>query len=54
MAVLLMCPASRLAIDVYNYEWNIVDEWKAVLAQARKSLYTSYEKQSCWELMSIQ
>jgi hypothetical protein len=44
MTVLLMCHTSRLAIDVYNYEWNqeitsetIVDEWKAVLAQTRKS-----------------
>ena len=38
MTVLLMCHTSRLAIDVYKYEWNqgvtretIVDEWKAVL-----------------------
>jgi len=50
MAVLLMCHTSRLAIDVYNYEWNqeitsetIVDEWKAVLAHTRKSLYNQYE-----------
>jgi hypothetical protein len=61
MTVLLMCHTSRLAIDVYNYEWNqeitsetIVNEWKAVLAQTRKSLYNSYEKQSFRELMNMQ
>ena len=42
-----------LLIDVYNFESNqgVVNEskiadWKAVLAQARKRLYNSYEKQS--------
>jgi hypothetical protein len=56
-----MCHTSRLAIDVYNYEWNQeitsetrVAEWKAVLAQTRKSLYNSYEKQSFRELMNMQ
>lgn len=59
--VLLMCHTSRLAIDVYNYERNqgvtretIVDDWKALLAHTRKSLYNSYEKQSYWELKCIQ
>ena len=60
MAVLLMCHTDRLAIDVYNYEWNQgvintrVAEWKAVLAPTRKSLYNSYEKQSYRELMNMQ
>jgi hypothetical protein len=58
MAVLLMCHTSRLAIDVYNYEWNQgvtretrVAEWKAVLTQTRKSLYNSYDYR---ELMNMQ
>jgi len=60
--VFLMCHTSRLAIDVYNYERNqgvtretIVDDWNALLAHTRKSLYNSYEKQSSyWELKCIQ